>query len=587
MRVDVAHDVLAPLGVQDAGREAAGDARGHAAHAQQQRHRARELLAIAGAVAQQEVGERRAAGRRRLAVAKSALEVALDRADVRDRRRGARAQAARERIDAPVGRRGEHAAGVVSAGADDPRYAGLVPARERDHRVTAGPRHRNAHDVVLARQRGRVRGGRGPQLRARRPRRVDDGAVGVAAAQGLARALVDAGGDARRRPRAVEDVERRAGGDELLRAQGPHRHPDPLHPVAVPEGVGLQRILLLAGVLHPAHAVERDEVDGLPVRPLLRAHAQHLAAVARPVQRSVVVVPAVLRRRGRAQRLGELLVVQQRTVAVEGRRRDVAAERRDGDDGRRQSGAAPLDALEPEEAREQQREREAGEPRQPQVVLHHRDGVERAERDRGRGGEPERAAAARDEGEQRGRGGDGAAAEDEHDPRPLVEAAVRRAHRRDGAEALADPGGEVVPSARGEQASGDAGRERARRRAARRRRAASQRAARAPRAGGARRRSAPRRWPRTPGRSRAARRTPPGGPCSPTAARRTRRAPRSRSSARRGPAAARPWARRLRRWRGRGRRRRARGDSGRRAHAGLRWAGRAARPARARDPLRT
>ena len=79
--------------------QAARDAGRHAAHAQQQRHRAGELLAVAGAVAQQEVRERRAARRRCLAVAEAiGREVALDRLDVLKRRVGPAAQALRERV---------------------------------------------------------------------------------------------------------------------------------------------------------------------------------------------------------------------------------------------------------------------------------------------------------------------------------------------------------------------------------------------------------------------------------------------------------------------------------------------------------
>jgi hypothetical protein len=91
-------------------------------------------------------------------------------------------------------------------------------------------------------------------------------------------------------------------------------------------------------------------------------------------------------------------------------------------------------------------------------VLHDRDGVQRAERHGGRGREAEGAAAARHERQQRGGGGQRAATEHEHEPRPLVEAAVGGVHRRDGAEALRDPGGKIVPAARGEQARGHAGR---------------------------------------------------------------------------------------------------------------------------------
>ena len=182
-----------------------------------------------------------------------------------------------------------------------------------------------------------------------------------------------------------------------------------------------------------------------------RLHAQHLATVARPVQRAVVMVPAVLRRRRRAERLGELLVVQQRAVAVEQRRGDVAAERRRRDERRGEAGAAALHALEPQKRGEQQREQQPGEERQPHVVLHDRRRVERAERDGGGDRVAEPVTAPRHERQQRGEAGERAAAEHDHDPGPLVEAVVGRAHGRDRAEPLADAGGKVVPAVRLEQ----------------------------------------------------------------------------------------------------------------------------------------
>ena len=56
------------IAVERAGREARRDARGDAAEAQQQRHRARELLAVALAPAEEEVRERGIAAPRVLGV---------------------------------------------------------------------------------------------------------------------------------------------------------------------------------------------------------------------------------------------------------------------------------------------------------------------------------------------------------------------------------------------------------------------------------------------------------------------------------------------------------------------------------------
>ena len=81
VRVGVAHDPrLLALGVA-AGREAGDDARRDPAHPQQERHRARVVLAVAALGVEQEAVERRAPGRDRLGrlvVAEAVLEVAVD-----------------------------------------------------------------------------------------------------------------------------------------------------------------------------------------------------------------------------------------------------------------------------------------------------------------------------------------------------------------------------------------------------------------------------------------------------------------------------------------------------------------------------
>jgi hypothetical protein len=136
VRVEVTDDVLAQRRVEGARAEARRDARGHPAHAQQHRHRARELLAVAAPVAEQEGVERIFALRRRLVVGVAAAQVALDGQREVVRRLGAGLQALREREGPRVGRaRDRRGAGRArQAVAVAPAWAlvGVVPGREAD-----------------------------------------------------------------------------------------------------------------------------------------------------------------------------------------------------------------------------------------------------------------------------------------------------------------------------------------------------------------------------------------------------------------------------------------------------------------------
>ncbi len=79
--VEVAHDVLAAVGVEAPGGEARGDPRGHARHPQQQRHRPGELLAVALVGVEEERVERDVALRGPLRVARALLDAAAHAAD--------------------------------------------------------------------------------------------------------------------------------------------------------------------------------------------------------------------------------------------------------------------------------------------------------------------------------------------------------------------------------------------------------------------------------------------------------------------------------------------------------------------------
>ena len=177
---------------------------GIAAHPQQQRHRARVLLAVARLRLEQEALERARRGRRRLGVGEAAAEVGLDRLDVVERVVGAALAARCE--SAHVRRRSESRERLVAVDAVE-RRRGRARARTapRDGAPRPTPGSRPRARRLTRRRRARV--GRGRQLdraeaaegrgrsRSRRPRssrsvgfgRVDGDRVGVAAAQRAAR----------------------------------------------------------------------------------------------------------------------------------------------------------------------------------------------------------------------------------------------------------------------------------------------------------------------------------------------------------------------------------------------------------------
>ena len=209
--------------------------------------------------------------------------------------------------------------------------------------------------------------------------------------------------------------------------------------------------------LHPARAVERRQLRRLPVRAIARLDAQHLAPVARPAQRPVAVVPVIARARPGAEILREPLVIEQRAAAVDPRREHERGEDRDRHDRGRHRRGPTLDALEPQEDGEQQREHRATEERVRALVLHRGHEIQDGEHDRGGDREAEPAAAPWREGQQRGKADEHAGSQDDDDPRPRVGPVKRCADVRDGAETLADPGGQVVPGARSREIGRDPG----------------------------------------------------------------------------------------------------------------------------------
>ena len=225
----------------------------------------------------------------------------------------------------------------------------------------------------------------------------------------------------------------------------------------------------LARVAAPDPAVEQVEVARLPVRGVARLDAQQLAAVARPVQRAVVVVPREAHRlRARASRAPSS---RSRTTAracrAPARRRAPATATPTRDDAGRGRVADPQ-LLQPQEGEQQQREHRAAQELALEVEHHGRHHVERHEREHGDGGEAGARRPPRPEREQRGDG---------------RRAASRRSRsrsastRRGRGRARARPAAPRAPARRRPAArpSGRAAgtRRRRRRRAARARRAAS------------------------------------------------------------------------------------------------------------------
>ncbi len=234
VRVVVAHDVLAGLAVGRAGREAGGHARGDARHPQQQRHRARVLLAVALLGVEQEAVERVRRGRRLLGVAELRLRRGSRARAGRSRRACARPRAAAARARrCAAGRRWAitcvRRTGRSSAGCRCPvrlvaeeRELDGAPRRAREPRERHVERRVGLELLVVV-------GARAAALVLRRVRRVDPGRVRVAAAQ---------------RPRCEEDpverldgqqprdvdLERVARGDELVGAQVADRDVQLLRP---------------------------------------------------------------------------------------------------------------------------------------------------------------------------------------------------------------------------------------------------------------------------------------------------------------------------------------------------------------------
>ena len=169
VRVDVAHQPLVVDAVARPGREAGRDPRRQPAHPQQQRHRARELLAVAALVVEQEVDERIAADRRRLVVDVAVRQIPQHA--LHERIWGGRAsgEVLRERVRGRVGTGGHHRGDVRLVGGGHGRRLTTVKRTERDLRelLRRGARLRDRQRQVIAQRdpwvgvAGRAKLGRG------------------------------------------------------------------------------------------------------------------------------------------------------------------------------------------------------------------------------------------------------------------------------------------------------------------------------------------------------------------------------------------------------------------------------------------
>ena len=356
------------------------------------------------------------------------------------------------------------------AGRRDGPAAGPGSCREQRERDDVAVELRAGQRVDLAGQRdarvaGHVRaGGRSPPARRSRSfgqRRVDDRAVGVAAAQRARGGGVGAVAERQLREPRGEDLARDAGGHERRAAQVAHRHLDPLEPAAA-RLVELDAAELAAFevgralVADPVVAVEVVEVHRLPVGGLARLDAQQLAPVARPVERSVAVLPAEARglRGGVAERPG--LVVEPRPVGVERGRRDQAEDRHRDGEHRGRAGVADPQALEPQVADHEHAQQRAADELRVQLDRDDGHGVERQQQDERHVAEAQLAARPGPERDQRRRDRERRAAEADHRAGPLVEAAVRHPRARQRGDAAPDRGRQLAPAVGPQQLVGDA-----------------------------------------------------------------------------------------------------------------------------------
>ena len=305
-------------------------------------------------------------------------------------------------------------------------------------------------------------------LAGRRRRHVHLGRVGVAAPQ--LRVGRPAAGLARRaqRPRLVGDLHDRAGPGHVAGAHPPHRHLDAVQParlvapVLAQLGLGVVAAAIARPGVAEADAVEPVEVRGLPVVRLVGLDAHHLVAVARPVDRPVLLRPREAHRIVGAEVLGERLVVEPRLAAVGHRRQRQRARQRHAEQRRDAEPRPQRQPLQPQEADGQRGDRGA-EHQRPRAAQrddrrddHHEQRRQRQERVAAR----VRPRPARDQRRHRQHQRPG---ELQRHLRPRVAAVVRQPHGPERLRAARHAVDQVVPVARAQEVEREGPRRRPRR----------------------------------------------------------------------------------------------------------------------------
>ena len=197
-------------------------------------------------------------------------------------------------------------------------------------------------------------------LAGRRLRVVDLGRVRVAAAQLRGRGPAAGHAGRAHRTRRVLDLHDRARPRHVERPHPPYRDLDPILPAGLVAPVLAQLVLEVGALavgrlLVPAGPVEGREVGGLPVMRVVGGDAHDLVAVARPVDRAVVLVPAEADRIVRPEPLSERLVVEPGLAAVGDRGQRQRAGERDAEQRGDAKTRPQRQTLEPQEADRQRR----------------------------------------------------------------------------------------------------------------------------------------------------------------------------------------------------------------------------------------
>ncbi len=460
MGVDVADLERALVGLPGAGCEAGDHPARDPDHPEHQPHRAGELLAVTGAVLEQERVERVGVAEHVRVVGVLPAQVVLDRADRRVRGLCPGRPRTREPIGVGV-RRGQHPRLRVGVACPPERHRDGVPGRERARQTD----RRRVPEALRGIARGRL-----AQLARRRARDIGGdrvlGAadhraaeVGQRPVRAPARRREPAGGHrgpGRGHERALEAVHLEAHRRQpfgMATAQDALRRL--VAGLALDHGERIRRLRAL-----PRESVEAVEHARLPVQRGLAVDGEHRRPLARPVERAVGVIPLEADV-GRAAEDVPGLVVEQRTGVEPGRDRE--GDDTGGDRERERLGALrAAEPGDPEPARRERQQQHAEDQIGPGAV--EADGDRVGDHQDGERDEPPALAAATGPERHGGGHGDrGRSGEDHGQPDPRVASPIRKVDLLDPLDPRADPGGELAPVRRQQQPRLESG-ERQRRR---------------------------------------------------------------------------------------------------------------------------